>query len=158
MATPPSGIQLCTQNDVELAVGGVAVLAQLLDKNGDGLADSDLVTAVIAHASAEGMAAVANQYDPANLVSPYPDILVFATARLAAYYAWTMGSAEIISPEAAAALRDDALRVFDRIASRALSLGIASTVQPATNQDVKQVDTNPDGTRTTRDSTTGTLW
>ncbi len=158
MATPttPSGVQLCKQGDVELAIGGIQVLAQILDKTGGGIADPNLVAAVIAHASSEALAAIAVQYLPSQLTVPYPDILVYATARLAAFYAWTMGSSEIVSPAAAQALRDDALRVFDRIANRQLSLGVTTT--PGTNQDVVMVDRNPNSDQTTQASLAGVVW
>lgn len=144
------------QADVELVLGGAAILKQLLDKGNAGAADPNLVATVIAHASSEALAAIAVQYSPSQLVAPYPDILVFATARLAGYYAWTMGSDGNALPDGAMRLKDDALSVFDRIAKRQLSLGIA--IDPATNQAVAEIDRNPNNDQTTRASTSGSIW
>lgn len=154
-STAPTGPQFCVQGDVELAIGGVQVLAQLLDKNGDGIADSDLVAAVIGRASAEVAAAVGNAVNISSLATPYPDALVFHTAQIAAYYAWNQGSSEVIVPDAAKQLHEDSLRFLDQVARRERSLGVGTA--PASSILVKQIDTDNGGTlgRITRDSTKG---
>lgn len=157
MATSPIGPQLCVQNDVELAIGGVAQLAQLLDKNGDGLADADLVTAIIAHSSAEVLSAVYVQYAPTAVVVPYPDELVYLTATLSAYRAWGFGSSEIVVPDGAQKMADDARRTLDLIRSRQRGI-VGISTSPATNQDVVQPNVNPLNDQTTRASTGGVLW
>ena len=155
MASPNTGIQLCVQNDVELAVGGVAVLAQLLDKNGDGIADSDLVASIIGRASSYVIAGIGAAAVPGSLSSPYPDILVYTAANVAAYYSWTMGSSEIVIPDGAKMLMDAADSTIAKIRNREISLG--ANTAPASALEVKQIDTDNGGTlgRLTRDSIKG---
>jgi len=157
VATPttPTGPQFCVQGDVELAIGGVQVLAQLLDKDGDGQADPSMVAAVIGRASAEVAAAVGNAINISSLAVPYPDALVFHTAQIAAFYAWNQGSSEIIVPDAAKQMHQDSLRFLDQVARRERSLGVATP--PASALEVKQIDTDNGGTlgRDTRDSLKG---
>ena len=152
MATGP---QFCGQHDVELAVGGTPQLAQLLDKDGDGIADADLVASIIARASGEVAAAVSNVSDIATFTAPYPDALVYAAANIAAFYAWTMGSGETAVPDGAKALHEDALRFLDQLARRERSLGVASP--PASKMEAKQVDQDPGGLlgRVTRNALKG---
>lgn len=152
-STPTTGPQFCNQNDVELAIGGAQQLAQLLDKNGDGITDSDIIASVIGRASAEVAAAVGNAITISALVAPYPDALVYHTANIAAFYSWTMGSSEIVVPDAAKMLHEDSLRFLDQVARRERSLGVATP--PAANIEAKQVEVNPAGDRTTRDSLKG---
>lgn len=155
MATPPIGPQFATQNDLELAIGGTQVLAQLLDKDGDGIADAALVTAVLGRANAEVAAAVGNTIQISTLTAPYPDPLVYHAAQIAAYYAWGQGSSEIVVPDAAKLMHEDSLRFLDQIARRERSLGIATP--PPANIEAKQIDTDNGGTlgRTTRSSLIG---
>lgn len=154
-ATAPTGVQLCSQTDVELVIGGSQILVQLLDKDGDSVADSDMVTAIIAHASSECLATIGTQYLP-SLTAPYPDVLVFAVARLAGYFAYTMGTDIQGVPAQAIALRDEATRIFDRIRNREISLGVV--IAPASNQKVEVVDRNPNNDQTTQDSLKGSIW
>lgn len=153
MATSPTGPQFATQNDLELAIGGVAVIAQLLDKNGDGLADADLVTAVLGRANAEVAAAVGNAIAIASLSAPYPDPLVYHAAQIAAYYAWGQGSSEVVVPDAVKLMHEDSLRFLDQVARRERSLGVATP--PASAVQAKQIDPDPQQNRMTRDGLKG---
>ena len=153
--TAPTGPQFCLQGDVEMAIGGAQVLAQLLDKSGSGVADPNLVVSVIARASAEVAAAVGNAVAIATLVPPYPDPIVYHTAQIAAYYAWGQGSSEVVVPDSAKQMHEDSLRFLDQVARRERSLGVATA--PASALQVQQIDTDNGGTlgRTTKDSLKG---
>jgi phage gp36-like protein len=146
---------LYTQTDLELAIGGAQQLAQLLDKDGDGIADASLVASIIGRSSAEVMAAVGNVLNIATMTPPYPDALVFHAAQIGAYYAWGQGSSEIVVPDAAMKMHEDSLRFLDQLARRERSVGVANP--PASVLEVKQIDVDNGGTlgRTTRDSLRG---
>ena len=145
----------CTQTDLELAVGGAAVLAQLLSKSGTGSADANLVAAVIGRATAEVNSAIQVAIAIDTLNPPYPDALVYVTADIGAYFAYLQGTSGQAMPDSTRQRYDNALRWLDQVARRERTLGVSP--KPATDQDVKQVDTNPDGLRVTRGSLAG-LW
>lgn len=142
-----------TQTELELAVGGAAVLVQLLDKDADGVADTTLVNAILVRANAEVSAAVENQYALSAFSSPYPSLLINAAMGLGAYFAWTYGSSEVALPPGIERLYQDSLRLLDQISKRERSIG--ATPQPGTNQAVEQIDPDPNGDRVTRTSLRG---
>jgi phage gp36-like protein len=143
----------CTKANVEVAVGGVPVLVSLLDKNRDGVADADQVDAVLRQATAEVSSAIQIAVSLTALTEPYPDALVFNTARIAAYYAWLQSSSGQAVPQHIRDSHQDALRWLDQVAHGERTLGMAPTPMPT--EGVGEVDINPRGDRVTRDSLAG---
>lgn len=134
-------------------------MVQLLDKNGDGTADTDQVNACLARGTAECNSALQVVIDLDSLSAPYPDALIYAAADISAYYAWLQGGDGQTMPEAARTRYENATRWLDQIAKRERTLGVLP--KPATGQQVEQIDRNPTDaayrTPTWR-STAGPFW
>lgn len=148
-----------TSSDLAVAVGGSSVLVQLLDKNGDGIADTDQVSACLNRATAEVNSALQIVIDLNSIAAPFPDALIYNTADIAAYYAWLQGADGQTMPEAVTARYQAAVRWLDQIAKRERTLGVLP--KPATGQQVAQVDRNPAGRdyrSPTWRSTAGPFW
>jgi glutathione S-transferase len=149
----------CSSSDLQIAVGGSPVLVQLLDKDGDGVADSDQIAACLARATAEANSALQVVIDIDSLSAPYPDALIYNTAAIAAYLAWLQGGEGQTMPDAIKAAVDDARRWLDQVARRERTLG--TLPKPATGQQVEQVDRNPEGADyrvLTWNSSAGAFW
>lgn len=131
----------CTQTDLENAVGGSAILVQLLDPLATGTANAARVTAVLDRASAEVASAIQVSTSLSALSAPYPDALIFNTANIAAYYAFLEGTQGQGVPEHIKQRYTNTMEWLDKVANRTRSLG-AST-KPATDHDVKQIEMNP---------------
>ena len=116
-------------------------MVQLLDKDGDGVADATQVAACLARATAEANSALQIVIDLSTLSAPYADSLVYNTAELAAFYAWQQGGDSQTMPDNVRARRDDSLRWFDQIVRRERTLGVVP--KAATGQQAEQVDRNP---------------
>lgn len=143
----------CSQSDLENALGGADKLVELLDKDGDGIADTAIVTAILNRASAEVNSAVQVVIDLSNLVAPYPDALIYNTADIGAYYAYLDGTSGQAVPENVKLRYDNAIKWLDQVATRQRTLGIAS--KPATGLDVQQIDPDADSTKVSRTSLKG---
>jgi phage gp36-like protein len=145
-----------SQTDLEYAVGGAATLVQLLDKDGDGLADAPFVARILDRATGEAKSAVQVTSDLAALENnPLPDALVYAVANIAAYYAYLEGTQGQGVPEAIRANYDDALRWLDQVARKERSLG--AVPRTTTDQRVGLIDPDPQGCSVSRRSLRG-LW
>lgn len=139
------------QADVELRVGGAARLVQLLDKDGDGVADAALVSACLTQANSEVDAAI--QLRHSLPLASTPAILTATEASLAAYYAYQFGSDGQGMPPAVRQMAEDARAFLTDVADGRRTLALA--VKPATDLDVQQIDPDPNGDRVSRTSLKG---
>ena len=127
---------------LERAVGGAAQLNQLLDKDGDGRADSALVDDCLDRAEADANSLISQAVDvndPALQSSPFLIQCQVALAKFLAYHYGTSGQAV---PVDVMADRDDAERKLQDVGLRRRGLGLST--RPATSQMVQQV-TKPAG-------------
>lgn len=122
----------CVQADLEVAVGGAAVLVQLLDKDGDGVADATQVAACLARATAEVNSAISIAVDISALDSPYDDTLIYQTASIAAYHAWMQGGEGQVMPDSVRERHANAQDWLSLVATRRRTLG--GTTRRATSQ------------------------
>lgn len=144
----------CSQTDLEYAVGGAATLAQLLDKDGDGYADAQFVSRILDRATGEAKSAVQLSNDLGALANGViPDSLIYATANIAAYYAFLEGTQGQGVPDSIRANYDDALRWLDQIARKERTLG--ATPRTVTDQQVGIIDPDPQGLKVSRRSLRG---
>ena len=143
----------CSKADLELAVGGAAALVQLLDHDRDQVADQDLVDAAITAAMAEVTSTAQIVVLLRTLAPPYPVVLVRITARIAAYYAWLLGSKGQAMPDDVRQDYQEALRWLDRLAEGKRTLGVDP--HPASALGVGLVEVNREGDRITRKSMEG---
>ncbi len=88
----------CSQSDLEAVVGGPKPLAQLLDKDGDGLADPALVAKAIAAGASQLNTAIQVQVEPSSITVPYEQVLIDNNAVLAAEWAHQFGSGGVEVP------------------------------------------------------------
>jgi len=144
-------VSYSTQADVELRVGGAARLVQLLDKDGDGVADAALVTACLTQANSEVDAAI--QLRHSLPLASTPAILTAHEASLAAYYAYQFGSDGQGMPPAVRQMAEDARGFLTDVADGRRTLALS--VKPATDLDVQQIDPDPNLDRVSRASLKG---
>lgn len=139
-----------TQTDLENEVGGADVLVQLLDKDGDGVADADRVDLVISTACGDIDSALAVRVQ-LPLTAPYPAAVVSNALKLGNYYAHLKGSGGQGVP---ADIRDLFAQVeawMERIVSGQRSLG--ATPRAPSGRQSGQVEASANGV--TRDKLKG---
>jgi len=141
----------CSKSDLELAVGGAAVLVRLLDKDRNGVADANLIDACLTKATSEADCALQIRHQLP--LQELPAILTTHVAALAAYYAHQMGTDGQGVPDRHVQAAADARTFFDQLAEGHRTIGIPH--KPATDQDVRQINTDPYGDRVTRRSLKG---
>ena len=133
--------RFCQASDLERALGGAAILVQLLDKDRDNIADTTLVQQVIDAGSNE----IASYIQPTvaidSLSAPYPLVLVIKAADASAFYAWRYGGYGQGIPEAVIQAHEAAIRWAQDVGQRRATLG----VQPKPNLDppAEMVDPDP---------------
>ncbi len=115
--------RFCQQADLERALGGAAQLVQLLDKDGDNVADADMVAQVIDAAMSEISSYIQVVVDLTTLVAPYPFALVSKTADVAAFYAWRYGAYGQAIPENVVQGYDKAVSWSQDVAAKKATLG-----------------------------------
>ena len=88
-----------TKAKLEAAIGGEVVLRDLLDKDGDGVADEALVAQAIFDAEAEAVTAVEVAYDLDDPRVQESWALEHYKLKLAVYHAYKIGSAGQAIPQ-----------------------------------------------------------
>jgi hypothetical protein len=124
------------------------VLVQLLDKNGDGIADADLVADVLDAGSNELASYMQVTVDLATLTPPYPRSLVLKAADACAFHAWSRGSEHQAAPENVQTLYDAAIRWATDVGGRKATLGVVP--KPGLDPPAVLVDPDPNGTGISR--------
>lgn len=135
-----------TQADLEEAVGGAAVLVQLLDKDGDGVADAGLVQNVIANACGDLDSAIQVR-NLLPLVPPYPQAVISNAIKLGMYHAHLKGTGGQGVPPDIRQLYDQVEVWMERIASGQRSLG--ASPRATSDRSTGQVEVSSEVTRTT---------
>jgi phage gp36-like protein len=115
--------RFCQQADLERALGGAAILTQLLDKDGDNNADPDMVEQVIDAAMSELCSYIQVTVSLSTLVAPYPFALVAKTADVAAFYSWRYGAYGQPIPENIVTGYEKAISWAQDIATKKATLG-----------------------------------
>ena len=137
-----------TKEKLEAALGGATVLRDLLDKDGDGVADDALVEKAIRDAESEAASAVEVVYD---LNDPRLDdslVLEDYKLKLAVYHVYKIGTSGQAIPQDVRDDYDKAIAWFDKLANRQRGAGVPNP--PATSFPVEVVDIDPNRTRTSR--------
>ncbi len=132
-----------TQADLERAAGGAAVIVELLDKDKDGVADSDQVAAVIEAGSNEIATYIQVSVELSSLAPPYPRALVLKAADIGVFHAWVRGSEGQAVPPNVQAVYDAAVRWAVDVGRRRATLGVIP--KPGLDPPAKLVDADPDG-------------
>lgn len=135
--------RFCKKADLERAVGGAAVLIELLDKNKDGIADETLVVDCIDAGSNELASYIQSTVALESLTEPYPLVLIFKSADAAAFYAWVKGSDRQAVPDAVREGYDAAVRWAQDVGLRKATLAV--TPKPTLDPPSGFVDPDPLG-------------
>lgn len=126
-----------TQAMLERAIGGASVLVQLLDKDGDGVADSTLVSEVLDDAEGEVNSAIRLAVDLSDATLETDSFLLRIQRSVAVFLAYQRGAGTHAMPRQAQADYDWAGQQLDRIARRERGLG--ATTQATASQEIEQV-------------------
>ncbi len=140
-----------TQANIERAIGGAAILRELLDKDGDGIADAATITDILNRADAEINSAIQIQVE-LPLVT-VPNSVVFAATDIAVFMAYSYGSSGLALPDGLRDRYQNTLRWLDDVHNRRRTLG-AST-KPTADAQVVQVDRDPNSDQCTRTGMAG---
>jgi phage gp36-like protein len=136
-------VRFCEQANLERALGGADVLAELLDKNQDGAADADQVAEVLDEGSGELASYLQVNIDIATLRPPYPSILVLKAADVCAFWAWVRGSEGQAAPANIVSAREIAIQWAVDAGKRRAGLGVVP--KPGLDPPAKMVDPDPMG-------------
>jgi phage gp36-like protein len=137
-----------TEAQLAAALGGSAVLVQLLDKNFDGAADRDLVEQAVEKAEIECNSAVQVAFDlddPSVRDSP---ALEQHKLVIAVYWAYQLGTSGQAVPPHVRDAYQDTLAWLDRLAAGKRALGQSNHGRSSFG--VEQVPIDPTSKRTTR--------
>jgi hypothetical protein len=126
-----------SQAQLERAVGGAAVLVELLDFDGDGVADSGLVSEILDEVDSEANSYIGLAIDLSDTTIDTAPALLRKEQDCAVYLCWLRGTQAHVIPEAAKLAREDAIRWYGDVRDRRAGLGLAS--RPTTSQQVQQV-------------------
>lgn len=111
-----------SQSELEEAIGGPAVLVQLLDKDGDGVADAAIVDNVIANACGDLDSAIQVR-NSLPLLPPYPRAVVSNAIKLGIYLAHLKGTGGQGVPPDVRQLFEQVELWMERIVAGSRSLG-----------------------------------
>lgn len=142
-------IPYCTQADLEIAVGGAAVLRQLADPNRTGTPDPLIITDYLESGAAELRTAVEVKHDPetiANLDTDSLRRLRDANAAISARIAYAKGGLGQAMPDYLRDAAERAEKFADQLAIGQRRLGrVADGKAAAINQPATIVDYDPFG-------------
>lgn len=127
-----------TQALLEQAVGGAAALVQLLDKDGDGVADAALVTAICEESDGEINAYISpavNVSSPQVATAPF---LLRLGMDVGCYLAWLRGGHAQAMPAEVKVAYERAGQKCQDIRDR--KMGIGTATQPASSSPIQQVE------------------
>ncbi len=138
MAIPET---LCVDEDVFNAAGGEANVAQLLDKDGDGKVDANLLLSARKQAAIEVLAAVEVGTQIDGVTAPYPRLWVFCSSWLAVLNVWLSGAQGQAFPSKYQA-EVDQVRTVHLPLIRAGKTGAVATQGISLNQSMRHVTHN----------------
>jgi len=139
----PQPKRFCKQIDLERALGGAAILAQLSDKNGSGNIDAEFVSFVLDAGSMDIASYIQKAVDIGSLQEPYQLSLVFKTADCCAFRAWLRGAYGQGIPQHIQSSYDLAIAWAKDVGDRVATLG--TTPKPTLDPPAELVDFDPRG-------------
>lgn len=143
-----------TQADLERAVGGAQVLAELLDYDGDGATDPESVNDILAEVDAEANSYIQIRVDIGSPGLATAPLLLMREKACAAYLCWLRGARGQAMPDAVRQAREDAIRWYEDIGQGRATLG--TVTKPASDLQVTQVErSTPDRPRVTWETLKG---
>lgn len=137
-----------TQGDLEAHIGGAATLRELLDQDGDGVADAALVQQCLDAGEGEVLSGVQVAADPDDPRIGGSLVLKQHKLRVAAYWAYQIGTKGQAVPAHIVSAYEETLRWLDKFADGKRALGIGQHPEPS--YPVEVVDIDPMRTRISR--------
>lgn len=146
-----------TQADLERAVGGPGVLAELLDFDGDGAADDASVYEILEEVDAEANSYIQIRVDVGSVQLQTAPLLLMREKACAAYLAWLRGARGQAMPDAVRQAREDAIQWYQDVGNGRATIGTVS--KPASDLQVTQVERSTDAKpRYTWETAKGFIW
>ncbi len=124
------------------AVGGDDILVQLLDRDGDGVADSPIVDEILDEIDGEANSYIFLAIDSSDRSVDSAPALLRKELDCGVYLCWLRGTQAQAMPEAVRVAREDAIRWYGDVRDRRAGLGMAT--RPTTSQQVQQVTKTAD--------------
>lgn len=137
-----------TQSDLEAHLGGAVALRDLLDQDGDGTADAELVQPCLDAGEGEALSAVQVAANPDDPRIGGSLVLKQHKLRIAAYWAYQIGTKGQAVPAHVVTAYEDTLRWLDKVVEGMRTLGVSPHPEPS--YPVEVVDIDPERTRITR--------
>lgn len=139
-----------TQADLERALGGAQVLVELLDFDGDGVADATSVSEILVEADEEANSYIGETVNVSDATVATAPLLLMREKACAVYLVWLRGTRSQAMPDAVRQARLDAIEWYKDVRDRRAGLG--TTTKPATAQFVEQVTLQPSDTLVSQSS------
>ena len=131
------------QADLERALGGADVLVQLLDFDGDGVADSSSVTEILAEVDAEANSYIQIRVDLSSAGLATAPLLLMREKACAAYLCYLRGTrAGQGMPPNIEQARRDAIEWYEKVGAGTATIG--TVTKPASDLQVEQVARSTD--------------
>lgn len=137
-----------TQTDLEAHIGGAPALRDLLDHDGDGAADAELVQQCLDAGEGEALSAVQVAANPDDPRIGGSLVLKQHKLRIAAYWAYQIGTKGQAVPAHVVTAYEDTLRWLDKVVEGMRTLGVSP--HPESSYPVEIVDIDPHRTRINR--------
>lgn len=139
----PQPLRFAKQSDLERALGGAQILAQLSDKSGNGNIDPGFVLFALDAGTADIAAYIQKAVDLNSISEPFPPSLVFKTADCCAYRAWVHGAYGQGIPPGVQQAFDLAIAWAKDVGDRVATLGFVP--KPALDPPAEEIDPDPLG-------------
>lgn len=139
-----------TKADLERAVGGAHALVQLLDIDGDGVADAASVAEILIEVDAEANSYISPAIDLSDPSIDTAPLLLMREKDCAVYLCWRRGTRWQECPDEVKQAYQDALAWYEKVADRKAGLG--NTTRPTSSQPVQQAIADADSTFTSENS------
>ena len=146
-----------TQSDLERSVGGAAALVGLLDTDGDGVVDADMVNDILEEVDAEANSYIQLRIDLSSPQITTAPLLLMRERACAAYLCWLRGTRAQAMPEAVRQAREDSIRWYEDVGNGRATIGTVS--KPTSDLQVTQVERSTDALpRVTWNTLRGFVW
>lgn len=131
-----------TKADLERALGGAAALVQLLDFDGDRVADAASVNEILAEVDAEANSYIGMAIDVSDPLVDTAPMLLLKEKDCAVYLCWRRGTRWQECPDEVKQAYQDALAWYEKVGRR--DAGLGNTTRPTSSQPVQQATATTD--------------
>ncbi len=133
-----------TKADLERALGGAHALVELLDFDGDGVADAASVNEILVEVDAEANSYIGMAVDVSDPSVATAPLLLMKEKDCGIYLCWRRGTRWQACPDEVKQAYQDALAWYEKVGARQAGLG--NTTRPTSSQPVQQATSTADST------------